>query len=88
MGKFSSHDFHLIVGKFTQDTRDTAPPPQISELYEIYNWLGKNCGKCIWSDSVVAKAAPFRSGDQRMESCQNDFRFISGFLGNFQREKG
>jgi hypothetical protein len=27
MGKFPSHDFHLIVGKFTQDTGDTAAPP-------------------------------------------------------------
>jgi hypothetical protein len=24
MGKFPSHDFHLIVGKFTEDTGDTA----------------------------------------------------------------
>jgi hypothetical protein len=47
MGKFPSYDFHLIVGKFTQDPRDTAPPPlqpprgEISELYEIYIELGK-----------------------------------------------
>jgi hypothetical protein len=29
MGKFPSHNFHLIVGKFTQDTGDSAasPPP-------------------------------------------------------------
>ncbi len=34
MGKFPSHDFHLIVGNFTEDTEDTgawggagAPPP-------------------------------------------------------------
>jgi hypothetical protein len=27
MGKLPFHDFHLIVGKFTQDTRDTAAHP-------------------------------------------------------------
>jgi hypothetical protein len=61
MGKFPSHDFHLIVGKFTQDTGDTAAPPplqapsgEISELFEIYNYLGKNGPLCKWSDSVVA----------------------------------
>jgi hypothetical protein len=50
MGKFPSHDFHLIVGKFSQDTRDTAAPPlhcsspsgKMSELYEIYSNLGKS----------------------------------------------
>ncbi len=33
LGKFPSHDFHLIVGKFTEDTGDTGtgacPPPPI-----------------------------------------------------------
>jgi hypothetical protein len=51
MGKFPSHDFHLIVGKFTQETGDTAAPPpspstgaylwEISEPYEIYIVLEK-----------------------------------------------
>ncbi len=50
MGKFPSHDFHRIIGKFTEDTGDTdaCPPPptvtagcsapsgKISELFEIY----------------------------------------------------
>ncbi len=61
IGKFPSHDFHLIVGKFTQDNWDTAPPPhcsapsrEISELYKIYSQLGKNGPCCTWSDSVVA----------------------------------
>jgi hypothetical protein len=37
MGKFPSHDFHLIVGKFTQDTGDTAPPPSTAaHLAEVF----------------------------------------------------
>ncbi len=80
MRKFPSHDFHLIEGKFTQDTGDTAasPPPstvtagcsarsgEISELYEIYRQLGKNGPYCIWSVSVEAKIAPLKSGGQQI----------------------
>ncbi len=56
MGKFPSHDFRRIVGKFTEDTGDTdACPPtpvtagccppsgKISELFEIYIQMGKIC---------------------------------------------
>jgi hypothetical protein len=43
MGKFPSHDFHLIVGKITEDTWDTgAPSGEISSLHEIYRQMGKN----------------------------------------------
>ncbi len=40
MGKFHSHDFHLIVGKLTQDTGDTAtptpPPAHLAEKFLNY----------------------------------------------------
>jgi hypothetical protein len=37
MGKFPFHDFHLIVGKFIQDTGDTAaPPPPAAHLEEKF----------------------------------------------------
>jgi hypothetical protein len=33
MGKFPSHDFHLTVGKFTQDTGYTvASPPLLQDV--------------------------------------------------------
>jgi hypothetical protein len=73
-----------IVGKFTQDTGDTAPPPpqhstpsrEISELYEIYRQLGKNGPNRIWSDGVVAKAARLKSGGQFIECSRYAFFFL------------
>jgi hypothetical protein len=48
MGKFPSHDFHLIEGKFTQDIGETAArPTTAADLAEkfltIWNlyWIGK-----------------------------------------------
>ncbi len=80
MEKFPSHDFHLIVGKFTEDTGDTGasppPPPQllqdpahlreISVLYEIYTWLAKNGQMFKRCDSVEVGAAPFQTVRQRI----------------------
>jgi hypothetical protein len=41
MGKFPSHDFHLIVGKFTQDTRETAAAPPPLQLLQDAAHLAK-----------------------------------------------
>ncbi len=65
MEKFPSHDFHLTVGKFTEDTGDTgAPSGEISGLFKIYMEMGKVLLFHIWCDSVEVRAAPFKSGGQ------------------------
>ncbi len=39
MGKFTSHDFHLIVGKFTQDTGDTGPRTAAHLVEKFLNYM-------------------------------------------------
>jgi hypothetical protein len=41
MGTFPSLDFHLIVGKFTQDTGDTAAPPSAAAhlVEKVLNYM-------------------------------------------------
>ncbi len=96
MGKFPSYDFHLIVGKFTQDTRDTAAPPlhcsapsgEISELYEIYIVLGKKqqISHMQRQCSGLNSYRQIRRLANRFLTIQ--FLFFLQVFGNFRREKG
>jgi hypothetical protein len=61
MGKSPSHDFHLTVGKFTEDTGDTGacppplPPPQL--LQDTAHLAEKflNNMKFLWKREKICK---------------------------------
>jgi hypothetical protein len=54
----------------------------------MYKETGKKGTLYKSGDCVEVRAAPGKSGEQFLKSCQHNFCFFSGFLGNFQREAG